>query len=318
MSRPGKILNPETGRYVNKDGKIGRALLHLRSKSRSKTPGDGRDGRRKIKKSIDKEDNLQSYNIKRRFGIDIRKYIKGYKIVGSIGSGINNNIWILCKPQSRDKRCDIIKIQPRTPKSDSLEYEIHMQKEFKKHHLEAPKVLKEIHLKNGKIISILLMSKIDGTVEDLLRDRRSHDELDQIYEWIVSLISKMCNGNLIHGDFHWQNICYVKDSSQRPMPFRPALIDFGYAASAPCHSQLELLQALRTLHIGDMHPDNVEYLENKLHALYERKFGKLGKSFDTIDKKHSEVFYKYLETRNTLEQDFVKNFPASRYVKKSH
>lgn len=349
---PGKILNPKTNRCVKRDGKIGQTLRQrsrsrtppLRKRSpqrspfmkRSRTPPGRRNVDRPARRIIPGQVQKEAINyIQRRFGIDILDYIGDYTLLKPIGSGRNKNTFLL----EKDGQEYVMKIQGGEPNRNNeypepLLYETDMMKEFRKYGL-APKLYKEIHLKTplGDILSIVIMEKINGTLDNLLDAKHTKAELDQITDWLITIIDLMCKYNLVHGDFHNQNICYIIDPTKPPINKRPVLIDYGLSSSGPCEVNFDMSQLLRTLIcigpngqecIGVRRYNHVDYCENVNYIRlrltdYIKKKGLDQKLEDfttcnEIDRTYFDKYDKYEKTFSKRQEEFVRRLNPSIFT----
>jgi hypothetical protein len=135
--------------------------------------------------------------------------------------------------------------------------------------------------------NIIVMAKIDGTLDGLLEKPCSKETLDGILEGIISLISKMCAYKLSHRDLHWGNVGYVftfdeeqfdtSDIHLHPLQRRTdfQLIDFDSSKDQGCDPEAELAQLIRTSFpevASDLDQDNMTYIREQLMALYMKNY----------------------------------------------
>jgi hypothetical protein len=135
--------------------------------------------------------------------------------------------------------------------------------------------------------NILVMAKLDGTLNDLLENPCSEETLNGILEGIINLISRMCAYNLSHRDLHWGNIGYVfkfdeeqfdtLDINLHPLQRRTdfQLIDFDSSKDEGCDPEAELAQLIRTTFKPSdygLNEKNMIYLRKQLIALYMKNY----------------------------------------------
>jgi len=114
--------------------------------------------------------------------------------------------------------------------------------------------------KNEPVCSIL-MERIDGTLKGLLASPNlSLESLKQITGELFVLIGKMKEHNLTHGDFHHDNIAYRWTSdSEGVLHYELMVIDFGWSKAGVAHTELDVMQLVRTL---------LYFQENKVSTEY--------------------------------------------------
>jgi tRNA A-37 threonylcarbamoyl transferase component Bud32 len=185
--------------------------------------------------------------------------------------------------------------------SKHFNYEYHMQELFYQSKLPVPlpyfKCIFSGENKNNQY-GIIAM-KIDehslefGMAFDILKKKQSPDTLDFIVKSINKLIKKMCDNNLVHGDFHWGNFglsykqrYYNSGICIKDKKFYPLLIDFGFSTTRPCEPRLTLIQLLRTLEYSDEKDDKYihEYNKKYLKVLLIESLIKIDKTYKNIDK----------------------------------
>ncbi len=150
---------------------------------------------------------------------------------------------------------------------DAFAKEFDMQERFYNFGL-APKPLVLIR----DPVPIIVMNKVDGTLDWWLRDQRSERELDHVVSELVRIIFILSDHNFAHRDMHWGNVTYDIDMEARS--FRLGLLDFGYAQPGS-NPQLELVQLIRTSFPNygkDRDETNMRYLRQQLTIIYANNY----------------------------------------------
>ena len=196
-----------------------------------------------------------------------------YVIKDCLGQGAFGSVLLICdknKP-SDCKALKVVKIKTREKLKDFLD-EIKYGRLFSNYGL-GPEIFDTLLLNrpNGKKLGIIVMEKIDMTLEKFLRDEQRRDTLDRIINWIQHYVNQMCKYNLVHGDLHFDNIGLklTKDGKMRPL-----LIDFGYSSRNKCEPMLEYLQLLRTVDpsYSKMNINNYNYLHSRLLHIFTKDY----------------------------------------------
>jgi len=224
-------------------------------------------------------------DIQRKFGINIEKYLHGYKIAKNIGvQSAYGTLYFVYAPANFDPakgaffaRRHVLKIQKNRRGEFGLAYEAHVHKKFAAHGL-APKIMHDHHLRlhDNVELGIMIMDKYSqNTVESMFKRDLSKFDFDMIYEGVIRILNKLCAHGLIHGDLHWGNIGieFNERAPNKDWPFTLSLLDFGQSTEAKCNMRLELLQLLRTISMMQFKNKNMRvYLEHKLYNYYKSKF----------------------------------------------
>ena len=218
---------------------------------------------------------------------------ENYVIKDCLGQGAFGSVLLICdknKP-SDCKALKVVKIKKRQQLTDFLD-EIKYGRLFFKYGL-GPEIFDTLLLNrpNGKKLGIIVMEKIDMTLEKYLRDEKPRHILDRIVNWIQNFINEMCKHNLVHGDLHFDNIGLklTKDGKMRPL-----LIDFGYSTKFTCQPMIEYLQLIRTVDpsYSKMNINNYNYLHSRLLHLFTKDYI-IEKDIEKQYDKSLSSFYEY-------------------------
>jgi serine/threonine protein kinase len=138
---------------------------------------------------------------------------ENYEIYDYINEGANGAVYLICnKKNNGDCKALKIAILENKEKIDDFLAEVKYNQIFAQYNL-GPKIYShKIFPFKQDTYGLIVMEKIDGTLEDLLKTRKSKEVLDTIMNWIEYSIKMMCKYNLTHGDLHWGNIGYKIDS----------------------------------------------------------------------------------------------------------
>jgi hypothetical protein len=237
--------------------------------------------RTRLKKCQDNT-NLLTY-LESRFEVNIQRlksaiqhimHIQDVKFVKILGSGQDGVAFTICNP-TLSSQLLVVKYQyDEEYKTRTFEHEFKMQMKFFQAGI-APEP-KFLHISPN----IIIMAKLDGTVNELLESRCSQELLDGILKGIVDILSVMCVHKLTHGDLHWVNIGYVYTFEelddyplQRTMTFQ--LIDFANSQNEGCDPEMELAQLIRRSFpqiSSTLNLENLNYLRENLLLLYSQNY----------------------------------------------
>lgn len=316
----GKVRNPETNRCVKKSGAIGKRLSKRRSRSKTRKPSRKRElvSRQRVastKKALKYSDRLLSgkelLKFRKKFGTEIEKRLKkdGFYIARKIGSGVSGDVYLVCKLLEETFYCEqVIKIQKYMPRY--VEMEKTMQEEFHKVGL-APQLYDTFRYKNGRTNWIVFrMGKVSTILTSILGSYvRSPAELKGITENLKSMIRRMDETELTHGDMHYDNIALdFNENLQHSYQF----IDFGWSQSLEASPELEILKILQVtplfVQAGDVKPENGKYIVDAFKEFYLELFGDtpehrkllssqraIDKRYDTIHKENEKVIKKQMK-----------------------
>ena len=94
----------------------------------------------------------------------------------------------------------------------------------------APEIYKKVTTKEHVLI---YMHRIDYTLFDWIKKRRTKKEYNDVYEKVIKTINTLHENNIIHGDIHVGNIGVIKN--------KVVLIDFGFTHKKGTGSSQKLL-----------------------------------------------------------------------------
>jgi len=250
--------------------------------------------------------NRRRKNWKEACNIIKRKY-PDYYVYKILGSGVYGVTFLLCSKHK--PTCDkVIKVGFSNRKD--YEKEVRMQKIFAKYGF-APKILYSEYDNNNNNM-VIIMDRIDTTLENYLMKNKSKDEINDIFSKIIKLIENIQEKGLVHADLHSGNIGLI----QTKKGIQPILIDFGFSDKidkklANKYIDLELIQLYTTLawdhSFADkpMPPKNYEAvndnLKNIITYFYDTKY------YNLLEKQELDDL---LDFRNTFyEQLELKEIP---------
>jgi hypothetical protein len=264
----GKILNPNTGRCILKNGILAKKLFDLSVKNK------------KI--------------LHNKYGIVVPN---NYIVSKILGKGVSGTVYILC--EKIGKNCTrAIKIQEY---DDMFKNEVKMHKEFEKLGLSPKFYEAQIHKSIGKKVKTHIISeRFDGTLSELLKVKQSKEVLDKIFNFIKKSHYKARKNNIVHGDMHWDNLAYKFNKSKNIEKLY--LNDFGWSSKVRKVDKklilLDLLQLYRTSWLIK-NKDNRKYLNDKLYdfILEETGFDVLNYNEKELDQFYLEVLHKNYEKK---------------------
>ncbi len=244
------------------------------------------DKRTRGKKCIDNMKTLRSFQDPRMIRDAIKKMLQitDVKFLRIVGEGEDGIVFAICNPRIGSQLVIIKYLKPKPNSTQSLqfEYEFKMQQIFYEHGL-APQPI-ALHLNPD----LMAMSKIDGTLEQLLQEQLDKESLKHILQGIIMLLLKMCSVGLSHRDLHLGNIGYEyhyplamsqsleRDAILEQRTIQFILIDFAYAKDVGCEPEMELAQLIRTsfpeFAKNKIAERNMNYIRKVLIKLYKRNY----------------------------------------------
>jgi hypothetical protein len=275
-------------------------MEYARRKRRSTDGGRGR--RLSTTEHEHKLSHKEESDLTYKFGKEFLKHIpQGHHVVKKIGEG-SFGVALLTANGPFERL--VVKLQV-VQDVCQFQHEVEMGRKFAAAGL-APKILDvKQWTHRGKHIAAIVMNKIDGILEDLLKHKQSDQVLNQILFWVVDSMKRMCAAKLTHGDMHAGNIGFTleidiadasadeKDDTEyvpkddeetdtielRGSRFvlKPTLIDFGWSTAGQCNPELELIQFLRTSsrrYNDKMPSSNENYLQSNLYQMYHNNYNK--------------------------------------------
>lgn len=284
---PDKILNPETNRCVNRNGKIGKQVLE-RQKDQPK-PVD-------VYPFLEPHTNLNQ-SISRKYGTQIMKIISDITKVQPnqiifkkhLGKGSYGDVYIV----KLIDRVLIVKFERfggenRKTLQDLIEeYKMHEQFYIRK--TGVPKPYFYGYIENLFITAMKLDPfAVDfGLFEKQIQKELPTHILSYMLQSIEATLAHFEKHRLMHGDFHWGNIGFQDLHSQSKTALieftimvndrnwyyvSPLLIDFGFAKIGKFFPDVELIQLIRTLYpcYIRVDPKNREFLYQGLLKLIDK------------------------------------------------
>lgn len=274
---PSKILNPRTNRCVKRKGSIGKNITSGVQSPSHRSSSSLSVIQEQIQRSYPKTDSINQ-SISKKYGQKIFDVIAENLQISpqditfhrQIGKG---SFGLVYEVELRGLRV-IMKIERyyssrRTLKSLSkIKDEIETQNIFFKCNTGTPEPLGliEYSYKNSKY-AIMIM-RLDtfslefGMLRQILKKKLPQQELTDIIAMLEYLVQQFCIHNLIHGDFHFDNIGlqHISETDvgnvrvplfigNRQYILKPLIIDFGFAeTNTPCSPEMEIVQLIRTLY----------------------------------------------------------------------
>lgn len=209
----------------------------------------------------------------------IKKYNllpKNYYVAKLLGTGSYGKVYLLCNRNTDkcDRAIKIGKPRKRNRKKD-FEKELTMTKRFHKLGI-GPKFYDGKWL-NRENTFYMVTGRIDDTLENYLKTKKTKTELNQVFHSINKLIKKMKRQNLLHGDFHSGNIGLVQEGNK----IKAVPIDFGFSYYKPTKRMvdegiynLELVQFYRVEKFIDNDYPNNKYVVRTIEKIIEDNLGK--------------------------------------------
>lgn len=115
---------------------------------------------------------------------------------------------------------------------------------------------------------LLVMEHMDGVLDTVMKQRRTHAYLDVIIEKVIYLMQALHGDmHVTHGDLHWGNIGYVNGMELMAIDFSNAYESMSVDGVM---AHLDLIQLLRTAfrEYNKWHDANCDYMTRKLYDLY--------------------------------------------------
>jgi len=280
---PDKIVNPSTGRCVLRSGAIGKKILSLSVQEDKKEEDSFSEGIQTLFKKFTK--HMSKKDVYKKYGTQFESYLPtDYYIVKQSGSGKSGTVYIAC---TSPLDCFAVKLQYVNNVAE-FEEEIAMQKIFYEHGLAPPVYGHAIYNYKGKRVGVIKMGKIITTMSSVLRQRLPESVLSKLIDSALDFIEVMCNNNLVHGDFHWDNIGLNAGIDEKgEVQVYPVLIDFGWSSEGECRPELEVIQLLRTITLyggkEKLDPYNVMYIREILYNTYAENYWPLPNDNKKID-----------------------------------
>jgi len=251
------------------------------------------------------------------YGSSLLSKLDGYVPINIIGSGMFGTVFLICKGRYNCRACKIVEIKT-TKNAFNYQKEVIMQKKFMAIGM-APKIYDTFSFTIGtKTYAGIIMEKIDGTIEDLLKNPLPVEFLDRLIVWIGDIIETLCANDIIHGDMHPGNLGFkLLPNASDGISVQILFIDFGWSCcekSVACYPEFELLQFIRVLYLykvkNSSNPFNLNYLLPKFIKLYndnytpllDTDFSNVQKNYDII---HKRVLAYVKEMKIMIDVDFI-------------
>lgn len=207
-----------------------------------------------------------------------------WAFVKHLGEGASGSVILVRNRGTGTKR--VAKLSKKFKKAQ-VQREFDMQNEFWRHGL-APKAIElaydEVrHGNDHKKVSVILMQRVDSTLESWLHHKRAKWELDVMLNVLIAFIDKMQRDRLTHGDLHWQNVAFKYKQGTKTIG-RVVLIDFG-SASRKADPRMEFAQLIRTTHkdFENMSAVNGDYVRKRLMVEFKRRFNVSKVDYQLVD-----------------------------------
>lgn len=280
----GRIRNPRSNRCVLQKGKIGRLLRVV--KNNTKRPVrevNNSQSETKVKQALVKLGPAKVMALVEK---------AGYVIISVLGKGAFGVVFLAQKKSDRHEHSVFKIVKEKLGDAMGTLLEKQMQELFAAHALGVPVSRVEKYTYNGATFSVLQMNKIDGLMRERLMKVDIEDKvaLNNFTDSILTLVVKMAQVNVTHGDMHDENTAYIACLGY----YAPVLIDFGYSMVGNRLPEVDIIQYIRGLMIDPKtfkYP-SVKYVAGQLLEAYNRITGKKIKlQFNLIDKEHARLFY---------------------------
>lgn len=198
---------------------------------------------------------------------------KGYIVTRHIGSGAYGSIWKLCDQDSYSDCKYAVKVEqvdhiPEPKSYDQLRYEYKMQRNFYCNGLGVEPIKHKMFKRGKTTYSMIVMCRMDGTMEDLLTTERTSDEIDILYRKMKAILKRLKRHHMTHGDFHVGNLGYTQEIVNHT--FQPVFypLDFQWSTDKGHYEDIDLYQLYRSLSLYpmDIHPKNAKRLIKRIRA----------------------------------------------------
>jgi tRNA A-37 threonylcarbamoyl transferase component Bud32 len=119
--------------------------------------------------------------------------------------------------------------------------------------------------KQNASIYAIEMDVIDGNLHEYLRIQRSQNELDSVIRDIKQIVLKMKKHKITHGDFHAENLGFVKKNNR----IQVQLIDFGWSSKQEFFPEMDIPKLMWSLSnvFNDIPRTNTNYLMTELYQI---------------------------------------------------
>ena len=234
--------------------------------------------------------------IKQKYGPQFLKNIPaGYVLSHPLGRGKYGATFAICRDGFH---CEALKVIELRDGTSELHEEVKMQKLFHKHKL-APAILGPpiFYHHNKKLFGLIRMERIDGILDDLLKQNLDDTALQQIFLGILNIILKLDKANFMHRDMHSGNISFTyRRNGFGQLSIQLSLIDFGFSSTKNSLPELELTQFMRTLSMKDKGETetttkhNQAYLWPRLLAFYQANFDPKVRRYREIENIFDRLF----------------------------
>lgn len=231
--------------------------------------------RRRVRQRKKKAKTAQKQFLKKYGKNAVRLLPRGFVVSKKIGEGSYGSIWKICDEDGFADCNYVVKVEKivrrKKPKKELVQ-EFKVQKEFYRKKLTIEPIEQSFFKKGQTTYSLILMRRVDGTLESWLEEQRTDREIQDVFEEIIALNNKIKRAKFTHGDFNVGNIGFDIEIVRRGREeqFRPVFfpIDFGWATTKTNVKNLDLLQLYRVASSFSK-PGKKEYNRNrrKLAAL---------------------------------------------------
>lgn len=212
------------------------------------------------------------------------KISEHYFVVKILGKGSRSKVYLLCNKATGDSD-RVIKVATSTKiTKKKFEHELRMTRLF--HDLGfGPKVY-EANWLDEENTFYMISERIDETLEDYLKKKRSKREINHVFSLIHELLEKMRLQNVLHGDFHSGNIGLKRKNKRLEI----VLIDFGSSFYKPTRKMvvnglynIEFIQLYRVeKFVDNKYPSNA-YVVQAIEKIME----------DILGKENAKYFQRY-------------------------
>jgi hypothetical protein len=174
--------------------------------------------------------------------------------------------------RKKDKRF-VAKLQllHRADDFRTFEHEVHAQRAFNGHNLGVPLLHKQIMSLGRQTIGVTVMPFVE-TLDQYLRVKRTHAELDKVLHALVKLLRQIQRAKLTHGDLALFNM-YAHNGAVKTIDFDLASTDVFAPAVDVLRVVTELSAETRSTGGKKVHPYNDRYLRSQGLDIMRDSFG---------------------------------------------
>jgi hypothetical protein len=204
------------------------------------------------KKSSQRQVNPEKkfFNILKKNGISLQGDLP-FKFIKVLGEGMLGIVFLV---EYKNKKY-VLKVQKSTIDiSPGPNYGQHINEYYSTLYLSGkkyfPKVEKVFYANDyrNKSIFFILSEFIEGsTLSNFIKSFSSKDDYKKLKNKIIEIITWFCKNNVVHGDFHLNNIIVIEKGNDYDLK----VIDYGYThVETPCNPHADLIKFITGLYFS--------------------------------------------------------------------